>query len=84
MLEAGKDYMAESGSTRITILSQTLNNGLGEGTHTLGVEFRTTDTDTLKRAAQNFVLSTSINDNNNDNGSSNNNTDSGRQRERRR
>lgn len=77
MLEAGKDYMAESGSTRITILSQTLNNGLGEGTHTLGVEFRTTDTDTLKRAAQNFVLSTSINDNNNDNGSSNNNTDSG-------
>lgn len=73
MLEAGKDYTAESGSTRITILSQTLNNGLGEGTHTLGVEFRTTDTDTLKRAAQNFVLSASTNDNNNNSNSNNNN-----------
>ena len=61
MLESGKDYTAESGSTRITILSQTLNSGLDEGTHTLGVEFRTPDTNTLKRAAQNFVISTTSN-----------------------
>lgn len=70
MLEAGKDYTAESGSTRITILSQTLNSGLEEGTHTLGVEFRTADTDTLKRAAQNFTLSTASGDNT-DNGNGN-------------
>lgn len=76
MLEAGKDYTAESGSTRITILSQTLNNGLGEGTHTLGVEFRTTDTDTLKRAAQNFVLSTSSVDNNDSDNNDDNNSGS--------
>lgn len=82
-LEVGRDYAAESGSTRITILSQTLNNDLGEGTHTLGVEFRTPDTGTLKRAAQNFVLSTSPvnsgNNNSNDNGdnSSNNNNSGG-------
>lgn len=74
MLEAGKDYTAESGSTRITILSQTLNNGLEEGTHTLGVEFRTPDTDTLKRAAQNFEISKTANSgNNNSNNSGNNN-----------
>ncbi|MBD5528053.1 MAG: LysM peptidoglycan-binding domain-containing protein [Lachnospiraceae bacterium] len=73
LLEAGKDYRAESGSTRITILSQTLNNDLGEGTHTLGVEFRTPDTGTLKRAAQNFVLSTSpVNSGNNNIGNGNN------------
>ncbi len=69
MLGAGKDYTAESGSSRITILSQTLNSGLEEGTHTLGVEFRTADTDTLKRAEQNFTLSTAGGDNtDNDNG----------------
>lgn len=70
ILEAGKDYTAESGSTRITILSQTLNDGLEAGTHTLGVEFRTVDTDTLKRAAQNFTLSTTSGDNT-DNGNGN-------------
>lgn len=74
MLEAGKDYTAESGSTRITILSQTLNNDLEEGTHTLGVEFRTPDTGTLKRAAQNFTITKAANSDNNNTGSSNNNS----------
>lgn len=76
MLEEGRDYTAESGSTRITILSQTLNSGLEEGTHTLGVEFRTSDTDTLKRAAQNFVVSTSSSSggNSGNNGNGNNNS----------
>lgn len=54
-LEKGVDYDAESGSTRITIASQTLG-GRGPGTHTLGIEFRTSDTDSVKRAAQNYVV----------------------------
>lgn len=49
----GTDYAAEEGSTKITILNQTLLRA--EGTHTLGVEFRTAD-NTLKRAAQNFTV----------------------------
>lgn len=59
-LEEGKDYNAKSGSTRITIEGQTLNNA-GEGNHTLGVEFRTAD-DTLKRAAQNYTINWDDND----------------------
>lgn len=54
-LTKGQDYTSEAGSTRITILNQTLANG-GEGTHTLGVEFRTED-GTLRRAAQNYTIS---------------------------
>ncbi|MBD5528071.1 MAG: BspA family leucine-rich repeat surface protein [Lachnospiraceae bacterium] len=57
----GKDYTSEAGSTRITILNQTLADG-GEGTHTLGIEFRTED-GTLKRAAQNYTVSSSSEDN---------------------
>ncbi|MDO5416615.1 MAG: putative Ig domain-containing protein [Lachnospiraceae bacterium] len=53
-LAAGTDYDSESGSTRITIKSQTLKVSNTPGTHTLGVEFRTKDTNTLKRAAQNY------------------------------
>lgn len=48
------DYTAESGSTRLTISSQTLTKANAVGTHTLGVEFRTSDEDLLKKAAQNF------------------------------
>lgn len=55
-LEEGRHYQSESGSTRITIRSSTLIS-FGVGTHTLGVEFRTGITDTLKRAAQNFQVS---------------------------
>lgn len=82
-LVKGTDYNAESGSTRITILTQTLTN-VGAGTHTLGVEFRTQDTDTLKKAAQNYAVVTDgsgngggNNDGGNDNGNDGGNDDGG-------
>ncbi len=50
------DYSAESGSTRLTISSQTLTRANEAGTHTLGVEFRTSDENLLKKAAQNFEV----------------------------
>ena len=62
-LTAGRDYTSESGSTRITILNQTLSS-VGEGTHTLGIEFRTED-GILKRAAQNYVIGKSSGGNGN-------------------
>ncbi len=54
-LVEGVDYDAESGSTRITIRSETLSKK-GSGVHTLGIEFREggKDTGELKRAAQNY------------------------------
>lgn len=55
-LQKGVDYTSESGSTRITIRSQTLKASNTPGTHTLGIEFRTQDTETLKRAAQNYLV----------------------------
>lgn len=82
-LTDGVDYASESGSTRITIYSQTLTDGMAAGTHTLGIEFRTQDTDTLKRAAQNYVLSGSGSghdddeDDNDDGGDSSGNSGSG-------
>lgn len=54
-LREGVDYTSESGSTRITISSQTLKASNIGGTHTLGIEFRTED-DILKRAAQNYIV----------------------------
>lgn len=59
------DYNSESGSTKITIMSQTLKTA-GRGTHTLSVEFRDSD-NTLKKAAQNFTISAA---GSSDNGSS--------------
>lgn len=53
-LISGDDYTSEAGSTRITIRNQTLKASNQTGTHTLGIEFRTKDTNTLKRAAQNY------------------------------
>lgn len=53
-LTEGQDYTSEAGSTRITIMNQTLADG-GTGTHTLGIEFRT-EGGVLKRAAQNYVI----------------------------
>jgi len=54
-LTPGTDYTSEAGSTRITIRNQTLLSGQStDGIHTLGIEFRTQDTDVLKRAAQNY------------------------------
>ncbi len=57
-LTKGVDYDAESGSTRITIKAETLDEDLGKGTHTLGVEFRVDGDENkeLKRAAQNFKV----------------------------
>lgn len=52
-LVSGGEYVSNAGSTRITIDAQTLAIG-GEGTHTLGIEFRTGDEQILKRAAQNY------------------------------
>lgn len=54
-LAEGQDYASEAGSTRITIRTQTLADK-GVGSHTLGIEFRTQDTSTLKRAAQNYMV----------------------------
>lgn len=53
-LREGVDYDSESGSTRITIRSQTLKASNKTGTHTLGVEFRAAGDNSLKRAAQNY------------------------------
>ena len=55
-LERGVDYTAEPGSTRITIKSQTLKRFNTPGTHTLAMEFRTKNTNTLRWAAQNYVI----------------------------
>lgn len=69
-LTKGVDYTAESGSTRITIRSQTLRDSKAPGTHTLGIEFRTKGDDTLKRAAQNYRIGGSTGGNDSDSGSS--------------
>ncbi|MCD7836615.1 MAG: LysM peptidoglycan-binding domain-containing protein, partial [Lachnospiraceae bacterium] len=66
-LVSGQDYTSESGSTRITIQSQTLAS-VGDGTHTLGIEFRTQSTDTLKRAAQNYDIGDIDDDSDDDSG----------------
>ena len=59
-LTRGVDYLAESGSTVITIFGETLDsNDTGdEGTHTIAAEFREGDETggSLKRAAQNYVI----------------------------
>ena len=57
-LVQGTDYDAESGSTKITVRGQTLAKK-GSGTHTLSAEFRTnkSDTNTVKRASQNYRIS---------------------------
>lgn len=62
-LVEGVDYTSESGSTRITLRSQTLVSSNTEGAHTIGVEFRSSSDDSLKRAAQNYrIIPGSIND----------------------
>lgn len=82
-LVPGTDYSSEAGSTRITILNQTLvQKGLADtATHTLGVEFRTQDTEMLKRAAQNFTIgvenASGDSGNGNGNGGSSNSGNSG-------
>lgn len=74
------DYTAESGSTRITIIDETLT-GEGVGTHTIGIEFRTSD-NTLRRAAQNYTVTEHTNssaggDTDNDDNNDNDNRETG-------
>lgn len=73
-LQEGVDYNSESGSTRITIRSQTLKKSNATGTHTLGIEFRTKDTKDLKRAAQNYVVTGSGGNNDSDDDDRDNNS----------
>lgn len=76
-LEEGKDYTAVSGSTRITIRNSTLAvayNGDSNAVHTLGMEFRTSEKQILKRAAQNFKISKNEENSSAGNGGSSNNT----------
>jgi len=73
-LEENVEYSAESGSTRITIKSETLDD-LGKGKHTLGVEFRD-DEESLKRAAQNFNVKKKGSNNSNNNSQNDNNNSS--------
>lgn len=53
-LVEGVDFDAKSGSTSLTIRSQTLKANNQVGTHTLSAEFREKGTGNLKRAAQNY------------------------------
>jgi hypothetical protein len=60
-LREGIDYLAEDGSTQITIRAQTFGK-FGDGTHTIAAEFRVDgdeDKD-LKRAAQNYTFGGSV------------------------
>jgi hypothetical protein len=56
-MAADTDYMAEDGSTKITIKAQTFNDA-GAGTHTIAAEFRVNGdaADLMKRAAQNTIV----------------------------
>lgn len=71
-LTEGQDYTSEAGSTRITIMNQTLADG-GTGTHTLGIEFRT-EGGVLKRAAQNYVIGSAADSDNDENTGNGGNT----------
>jgi len=55
-LVEGEDYTSESGSTRITIKSETFARFSEPGVHTIVLEFRTTRTNDLKRAVQNYYV----------------------------
>ncbi len=77
-LTRGVDYLAESGSTRLTIRGETLGSSNTPGTHTLGAEFRTTDTDTLKRAAQNYEIVDEKNSGNGNDSSGNGDSSGGK------
>ena len=58
-LTEGSDYIAEEGSTKITVRAQTFGHTSITGSdvpHTLAAEFRSADTNELKRSAQNVYL----------------------------
>ena len=56
-LTDGVDYLAEEGSTKITIYAETFREA-GTGSHTIAAEFREggTEDGALKRAAQNYIM----------------------------
>jgi len=60
-MELNTDYIAEEGSTRITVRAQTIRN-TGAGTNTIAAEFRLEgdDANQMKRAAQNYTYGTSV------------------------
>lgn len=71
------DYSAESGSTRLTIKAQTLKR-LDNGTHTIGVEFKTGEKkEQVKRAAQNVKVKKNNSGSNSGGGSTGNNSSGG-------
>lgn len=76
-LQKDVDYTSESGSTRITIRSETLKANNQEGKHTLGIEFRTKNTKILKRAAQNYEVKKRGTNNENNVNNTNKNSNSG-------
>lgn len=57
-LKRGEDYIAESGSTEITIMAQTLKDNIVDGENTIAAEFRVNDgaNKTMKKTAQNFRI----------------------------
>lgn len=63
LLVEGVDYTSESGSTRITIRSETFKRSNTPGRHTLSIEFRTKDSNDLKRAAQNYEITNTTQNN---------------------
>lgn len=72
----GVDYTKDSGSTRITIKSQTFKDKAKSGTNTIAAEFRI-EGDTskeLRRTAQNFRLEIKQPDNNGNGGNNSNNS----------
>ena len=77
-LVEGVDFDAKSGSTRLTIRSQTLKANNQTGTHTLSAEFREKSTGTLKRAAQNYRVGKKTSGGSSSGGSSGGHSSSGR------
>lgn len=74
-LTEGVDYEKESGSTILTIKAQTIKSRT-EGRHTLGMEFRESET-SLKRAAQNYYLVSGSGSSKSDDNKSSSDSDSG-------
>ena len=72
------DYTSESGSTRITIRSQTLNNKLSTGKgNTIAAEFRASDTNEVRRTAQNVYINVKGGNNGGNSGGGNSGGSSG-------
>lgn len=57
-LEKGKDYTAEHGSTKVTVMGQTFKNANQNDSNTIAMEFKKKngDSEELKRTAQNFRI----------------------------